>query len=171
MQHWHDEAGVLKNPHPLAAHLLELFARRALSAPLLHDLVPGQWVILRRLGDSAGKGRTPRQLARALEVDVKSAGRCISALERKGLVIVDREGSSHRVRLTEAGRLQLLADPLGWIDGALFRLPPRDKHELCRMLTILLNAHAMDTPDASPELVRASSTPGRSHSPSGRSSR
>ena len=161
----------MKNPHPLAAHLLELFARRALSAPLLHDLVPGQWVILRRLGDSAGKGRTPRQLARALEVDVKSAGRCISALERKGLVIVDREGSSHRVRLTEAGRLQLLEDPLGWIDGALFRLPPGDKHELCRMLTILLNAHAMDTPDASPELVRASSTPGRSHSPSGRSSR
>ena len=136
----------MKNPHPLAAHLLELFARRALGNEVLSGLAPGQWAILRRLKASAGSGRSLRQLARVLETDAKSAGRCVSALERKGLVTVGRDGSAVRVRLTEAGQLWLDGDPIGWIDSALIRLPPQDKRELCRMLAILLDAHAMDTP-------------------------
>lgn len=146
MRFYHEEAGALKNPHPLAAHLLELFARRALGDEVLSDLAPGQWAILRRLKVGAGSGRSLRQLARALDTDAKSAGRCVSALERKDLVTVERDGSVVRVRLTEAGQLWLAGDPIGWIDSALIRLPPQDKRELCRMLAILLNAHAMDTP-------------------------
>lgn len=135
----------MKNPHPLAAYLLELFARRALSDQLLHDLAPGQWVILRKLAASEATGSSPRRIVRALSVDAKSATRCILALERKGYIEVNREGSSESVRLTEAGRLRLLDDPLGWIDGARIRLPPQDKRELCRLLMILLDAHVMDT--------------------------
>lgn len=136
----------MKDPHRTAAHLLELFARRVLSDRMLQGLAPGQWVVLRRLHASGGDGCSMRQLARALDADIRSSERCIWALERKGFVVVAREGSLDRARLTEAGRLYLLDDPLGWVDGALFRLPPQDKLELCRMLKIVLDAHAMDAP-------------------------
>jgi DNA-binding MarR family transcriptional regulator len=136
----------VKDPHRTAAHLLELFARRALSDRMLRGLAPGQWVVLRRLHASAGQGCSTRQIARALAANINSSERYISVLERKGFITTACEGSSHRVRLTEAGRQHLLDDPLTWIDGALIRLPPQDKLELCRILKILLDAHAMDAP-------------------------
>jgi DNA-binding MarR family transcriptional regulator len=134
----------VKDPHRTAAYLLDLFARRALSDRMLRGLAPGQWVVLRRLHADAGQGCSLRQIARTLDANINSTERCIRALESKGLVTTAREGSTGRVRLTEVGRRYLLDDPLLWIDGALIRLPPQDKSELCRMLTILLDAHAMD---------------------------
>jgi DNA-binding MarR family transcriptional regulator len=137
------EGRSVTNPHPEAARLLEHFARRALSRRLLCDLTPHQWAILRFVSAKA-KACSLRQVARALGAGVRAADRCISALERMNYVAVAREGALDSVRLTEAGRTKLADDPLHRIDAALIRLPPQDKHELCRMLAVLLDAHVLD---------------------------
>jgi DNA-binding MarR family transcriptional regulator len=138
------EGRSVENPHPAAARLLEHFARRALSRRLLRGLKPEHWVILRFLGAKGDKTSSLRQIARVLGAGIPTTDRRISALERMNFVAVVREGGSDRVRLTQAGRAKLPDDPLHRIDAALIRLPPRDKRELCRFLTILLDAHAMD---------------------------
>ena len=83
---------------------------------MLRGLAPRQWVVLRRLYASAGQGCSTRQIARALDADIKSSERCIRGLERNGFVTTVREGASDRVRLAEAGRLYLLDDPLSAVD-------------------------------------------------------
>lgn len=134
----------VKNPHPAAALLLEHFARRAMSRRALCQLTPHQWVILRCLGPTAGKACSLHELASALGASLRSADRSVSSLERMNYVTVARESGSGSVGLTPAGQARLQDDPIHRIDAALIRLPPQDKHELCRMLTILIDAHALD---------------------------
>lgn len=111
---------------------------------MLCYLTPHQWVILRFLGASAGKACSLRQVASTLGANLRSTERRLTALERMKYVTVAREGVSDSVRLTQAGRAKLPDDPMHRIDAALIRLPPQDKHELCRMLAILVDAHALD---------------------------
>jgi MarR family transcriptional regulator, lower aerobic nicotinate degradation pathway regulator len=123
--------------------VLGMLERRAAA----HDL---SIIQTRLLGVLRDRRPTMNELARLLGLDKSSVTGLVDRAERRGLVMRVPSTTDRRavlVSLTDDGRALVCeasarfeADVLAMLD----RLPPRDRATLCRLVSRLLVAHAVD---------------------------
>ncbi len=119
------------------ADLIERLGRLARSLQHVKGINPAQWEALRYLARANRYSRSPGALADFLGSTRGTVSQTLIALERKGLVgrrPSPRDGRGTAVRLTEAGRTLVAADPLGDLETAVGGLSPAAAEALAQGL-------------------------------------
>ncbi len=127
------------------ALLLEQTMRMVYPERSPQDMHPGQWAALRFLARANKDARTVLGLARYLGVTQGPASRAVAALERKGLLIGERDAKDRRVirlTLTEVGRRLLADDPIQRLAALLDALPDTAQAEMAQIIADLFQGLA-----------------------------
>jgi len=131
--------------HTATVRAFELFAREVYQRRPGSALPPRQWVIIRHLKARAETGCTLAALQKSLARARDRIELVVASLRERGDVGMSEDASGQPLAcLTDAGALRLLDDPVSRLDGALVRLPPRDKQRLHEMMLRLTQAMAID---------------------------
>jgi DNA-binding MarR family transcriptional regulator len=109
------------------------------------DMHPGQWAALRFLARANKEARTVLGLARYLGITQGPASRSVAALERKALLVGERDSKDRRVvrlELTPAGRALLAQDPIQRLAGLIKSMPTLAQQDMAQRIADLFQGLA-----------------------------